>query len=120
MPQPDQLKIGVVGPCGAGKSTLVEGLTQHGYIARHIAQEHSYVGMMWKRIANPDILVYLDVSFPVSTKRRNLDWINADFSEQLRRLKEAREHADILIDTDDLTPGAILEIVLTEINKLGV
>lgn len=120
MPPPDQLKIGVVGPCGAGKSTLVTGLTQRGYTARHIAQEHSYVGNMWKRIVNPDVLVYLDVSFDVSTKRRKLDWVLADFDEQLRRLKDAREHAHIVIDTDDLAPELILEIVLTEINKLGV
>lgn len=120
MPPPHQLKIGIVGPCGAGKSTLVSGLAQNGYTARHIAQEHSYAGMMWKRITNPDILVYLDVSYPVSTMRRNLDWTLAEFEEQLRRLKDAREHADIFIDTDQLSPQAILDIVLTEINKLGV
>jgi deoxyadenosine/deoxycytidine kinase len=120
MPQPEKLIIGVVGPCGAGKSTLVKGLTEHGYTARHIAQEHSYVGMMWKRIVNPDLLVYLDVSFPVSTKRRNLEWILSDYEEQLRRLKQAREHAEIVIDTNELTPEMILKIVLTEINKLGV
>jgi deoxyadenosine/deoxycytidine kinase len=116
----NQLKIGIVGPCGAGKSTLVKGLAEKGYIARHIAQEHSYAGMMWKRITNPDILVFLDVSFSVSTQRRKLDWTLADFEEQLRRLKDARVHADILIDTDQLTPEAILDIVLTEINKLRV
>ena len=112
MPEEDQLKIGVVGPCGAGKSTLVKGLSQHGFIARHIAQEHSYVPTMWKRIVNPDILIYLDASFPVSTSRRKLDWTPEDYNEQLVRLHHAREHADLYINTDLLTPQQILEQVL--------
>ena len=63
MPETSQLKIGVVGPCGAGKSTLVNALAEHGYPARHIAQEHSYVPSMWKRMVNPDILIYLEASY---------------------------------------------------------
>ncbi len=57
--------IGVVGPCAAGKTTLVSGLRQAGYEVRHIAQEHSYVADMWKRLTNPDILIYLHVSYPL-------------------------------------------------------
>jgi len=117
MPEENQLKIGVVGPCGAGKSTLVKGLTQHGYIAKHIAQEHSYVSMMWKRMVNPDILVYLDASFQVSTERRKLDWTQEEYDEQSRRLREARRYADLLINTDELTPDEILDQVLAYINN---
>jgi ABC-type cobalamin/Fe3+-siderophores transport system ATPase subunit len=92
--------IGVVGPCGSGKSTLIKGLEKHGYRCRHIAQEHSYVKHMWQVITNPNILIYLKCSFENSTTRRKLNWLPADHEEQLKRLAHAREHADLIIDTD--------------------
>ena len=104
--------VGVVGPCGSGKSTLIAGLEQHGYVCRHIAQEHSYVQAMWQIIAKPDILIFLDASFPVSTARRKLIWQQKDHDEQYRRLAHARQHAHMVIDTDDLTPGQVLQKVL--------
>jgi deoxyadenosine/deoxycytidine kinase len=100
--------IGVVGPCGSGKSTLIEGLEQHGYRCRHIAQEHSYVKQMWQVITKPDILIYLHCSFENSTIRRKLNWKPADHEEQLRRLAHARDHADLIIDTDTLDIGGVL------------
>ncbi len=104
--------IGVVGPCGSGKSTLIAGLMQRGYACRHIAQEHSYVQAMWQIIAKPNILIYLGASFPVSMARRELNWQEKDFAEQLHRLSHAREHANIIIDTDKLTPEQVLQKVL--------
>ena len=104
--------IGVVGPCGSGKSTLIAGLEGHGYTCRHIAQEHSYVPSMWQKIAKPDILIFLDASFPVSTSRRKLTWQKVDHEEQYRRLNHARRHAHVVIDTDQLTPGQVLQQVL--------
>ncbi len=100
--------IGVVGPCGAGKSTLVDALDALGYRTRHIAQEHSYVRDMWKRLTNPDLLVFLQASYPVTCQRRSLDWTEADYLEQQRRLAHAREHADLFIDTDPLDPDQVL------------
>ena len=104
--------IGVVGTCGSGKSTLIAGLEKNGYPCRHIAQEHSYVQAMWQIITKPDILIYLKASFPVSTARRKLNWLEKDFAEQLRRLAHAREHADLVINTDDLTPDDVLQKTL--------
>lgn len=104
--------IGVVGPCGAGKSTLITGLERHGYACRHIAQEHSYVQAMWQRITKPDILIFLDASFPVSTERRKLNWQKTDHEEQYRRLAHARQHANVVIDTDALTPEQVLQKAL--------
>ena len=104
--------IGVVGPCGSGKSTLVAGLEKYGYECRDIAQEHSYVQAMWQKITNPDILIFLDASFPVSTARRRLNWQKQDHEEQLRRLTHARQHANIVIETDDLTPEQVLQTAL--------
>jgi cytidylate kinase len=105
--------IGIVGPCGSGKTTLTRALDARGYSVRHIAQEHSYVKDMWKRITNPDLLVFLDVSYPVSQGRRPMNWTEADFAEQQRRLAHAREHADFYLDTDNLAVDEVLERVLT-------
>ena len=106
------LLIGIVGPCGAGKSTLIQGLEARGYRCRHIAQEHSYVPHMWQRITNPDLLIYLHASFAVCTARRRLTWLESDYSEQLRRLQHARQHADLIIDTDHQTPAQVLEMAV--------
>ena len=106
------LLIGVVGPCGSGKSTLVAGLEKHGYRCRHIAQEHSYVQYMWQKITNPDVLIYLECSYENSTIRRKLNWLPADHEEQLRRLSHAREHSHIIINTDHLSVDEVLARVL--------
>jgi adenylate kinase family enzyme len=109
--------VGVVGPCGSGKSTLIAGLEKYGYACRHIAQEHSYVQAMWQKIAKPDVLIYLSVSFPISTVRRKLDWQQKDYDEQLRRLEHARQHADLSIDTDEFTPEQVLQRVLNYLEE---
>ncbi len=105
--------IGIVGPCGSGKSTLMAGLETHGYRCRHIAQEHSYVKHMWQVITDPDILIFLHSSFENSTQRRKLNWSLADYEEQQHRLSHARAHAHIIIDTDLLKPDDVLARALT-------
>jgi deoxyadenosine/deoxycytidine kinase len=109
------MKIGVVGPCGAGKSSLVAGLKAEGFPGRHIAQEHSYVPDMWKRLTNPDILIYLDVSYENSLLRRKLDWTYAEYIEQIRRLRHARQYADLYVDTNLLTLAQVLDTTLAYI-----
>jgi cytidylate kinase len=111
-PDSKRFLIGVVGPCGSGKSTLIAGLEGEGFRCRHIAQEHSYVPYMWKRITNPDFLIYLHSSFEVSTQRRKLNWNEAEYKEQLHRLEHARQHADLIIETDHLSPVEVLERAL--------
>ena len=108
----DRLRVGIVGPCGSGKSMLIAALEARGYTCRHIAQEHSYVPSMWQVISKPDLLIYLHASFPVSTARRKLNWQEKDYNEQSRRLSHAREHAHIIIDTDELTPNQVLQQAL--------
>jgi deoxyadenosine/deoxycytidine kinase len=119
--QPDsqnQPLIGVVGVCASGKSSLIQGLETQGFRTRHIAQEHSFVKDMWKRITNPDVLIFLDVTYPLSVQRRQLNWTEADWAEQQRRLAHAREHADLYIQTDDLSIEQVLEIVIAFVGKL--
>jgi deoxyadenosine/deoxycytidine kinase len=118
MSDPDkQPLIGIVGPCGSGKSTLIAGLEKHGYRCRHIAQEHSYVKYMWQAITNPDILIYLECSFENSTARRKLNWLRTDYEEQLRRLSHAYENAHIIIDTNVLNPDEVLALVLDSLKR---
>jgi deoxyadenosine/deoxycytidine kinase len=106
------LRIVVVGPCGAGKSTLAENLSIHGYSARQVTQEHSYVPNMWKLLSKPHILIYLDASFEACTLRKRFNWRLEEFAEQIRRLSHARQHCDIYLLTDDLSPEEILQSVL--------
>ena len=67
---------------------------------------------MWKRITNPDVLVFLGASFSVCTLRRRLSWTNKDYEEQLRRLAHARQHADLIVETDNISPAEVLARVI--------
>ena len=112
--------IGIVGPCSAGKSTLIRNLQRKGYICRHIAQEHSYVPQMWQKIVNPLVLIYLDVSYEVSIQRRPLNLTTAEFDEQKKRLRHAYQNADISLFTDPLSPEEVLAEVLASLEDQDV
>ena len=71
---------------------------------------------MWKRITNPDLLIFLQVSYGISQQRRPMNWTESDYVEQQRRLSHAREHADLYLDTDNLSVKEVLEQVLAFIN----
>jgi deoxyadenosine/deoxycytidine kinase len=111
-PKRDKPLIGVVGVCASGKSTLIEGLAIRGYSVRHIAQEHSYVKDMWKRITNPDLLIFLDATFETARIRRKMDWSENDYAEQQRRLSHARANASLYLDTSNLTVDEVLDKTL--------
>jgi cytidylate kinase len=104
--------IAVVGPCTAGKSTLVRALRERGYNAREVVQEHSHVPAMWQVFTQPDILIYLDVSWEIAHQRRHTDAGERWWSELARRLRHARENADLYISTDELTPEQVLQRTL--------
>ena len=112
--------VGIVGPCAAGKSTLAEKLLTVGYSAKHIAQEHSYVSDMWKRITDPSILIYLQVSYPVTLQRRRLNWNFEEYKVQIDRLRHARKYADLVIDTDKLSIDSIFNMVHEYLQTHGV
>ncbi len=73
---------------------------------------------MWQRITNPDLLIYLDCSIDTTRLRRNdrnfESWI---LDEERRRLAHAREHCDLYIATDDLTPEEILARALAFVTR---
>jgi ABC-type cobalamin/Fe3+-siderophores transport system ATPase subunit len=117
---PKRNLIGLVGPCSAGKSTLIRNLQRKGYICRHIAQEHSYVPQMWHKIVNPLVLIYLDVSYEVSIQRRPLNLTPAEFDEQKKRLRHAYQNADIYLFTDPLSPEEVFSKVLATLEDQDV
>jgi cytidylate kinase len=112
--------VGIVGPCGSGKSTLVSALRSESVQFKHIAQEHSYVPTMWQQLTNPDVLIFLDASYEVTCRRRMLNWTEAEYTDQLLRLAHARKHADFYLLTDDLTPGGVQERVKYFLQQKGI
>jgi len=114
-----ELVVGLVGVCASGKTTLGAKLRARGYKIKHIAQEHSFVKDMWKKIGKPDLLIFLDASYETSMQRRRLDWTPADYNEQQRRLEHAREHADLHIQTDRLSAEEVEAQVLKFLKEVG-
>ena len=113
------LLIGITGPCGAGKTTLSAGLQRNGYRARAIVQEHSYVKDMWQQLTKPDILIFLQASCASGARRRKMNWTEAEWEEQQRRLAHAHSHADLTVDTDPLSIDEVLGVVLEFLRKKG-
>lgn len=113
--------IKVVGPCKAGKSTLVAGLCAAGYEARACGQEHSETPTMWQRIVPPDYLIFLDVTLPQQQARVNRsDWSAALLHTQQRRLAHARQHADLILSTDKAQPEEVLGRVVAFLEQQGL
>ncbi|MGQ9552661.1 MAG: hypothetical protein ACUVWR_00970 [Anaerolineae bacterium] len=108
----DDIRVGIVGVCGAGKSTLAASLLQLGYQARQISQEHSYVHNLWCRFWKPTILIYLEASEVTVEARLGHALHPGLWTQQHRRLAHARENCDIYIRTDDLTTDEVLQKVL--------
>lgn len=115
----ENLILGVVGVCGAGKSELVQRLRARGYKVKHIAQEHSYIKDMWQRISKPDILIYLDVSFEETMRRKKFDWSEKDYLEQQERVQHAYQHANLIVKTDGLSIEGVFDYVLQNLGDLG-
>ncbi len=111
-----KILIGIVGVCASGKTSLIRNLSGESFEIRHIAQEHSYVKDMWKRITNPDLLVYLEVSYENTISRKHLGWTRSEYEEELKRLQHARENADLIVDTNSLTESQVAQQVLDFIN----
>jgi chloramphenicol 3-O-phosphotransferase len=113
------LRIALVGPCASGKSTLAKMLADGMFEIRHVAQDHSFVPDMWRRVSKPDVLIYLDVDYETIKARRPITTLRpADLAEQERRLAHARKHCDLLIDTSSLTPAEVAAQAMEFLNSL--
>jgi len=110
-------RVGIVGVCGAGKTSLASALCELGYEARQISQEHSYVHDLWRRFWTPNVLVYLDASDATVDRRLGSSSFPRLLERQRRRLRHAREHSAVYVRTDSMTKAQVLASVLQEISS---
>jgi predicted ATPase len=96
----DPRRIVVVGPCAAGKTTLVDALIARGYNAYAVAQEHSIIRDLWAR-RHPDVVIALDLDLAVVRQRRSPTWSADIYEQQHQRLQPAYEAADLFINTGE-------------------
>jgi hypothetical protein len=113
-------RLTVVGPDAAGKSELVGRLRALGYNAGSCAQEHSYVPDMWRRLARPDFLIYVDARLETIAQRRAIDWGQERLDELNARLAHARAHCDFYLATDDLEAPKVVEQVCAALAAAGI
>jgi thymidylate kinase len=74
---------------------------------------------MWRRISQPDILIFLDVDYETIKARRPKTTLRRrDLVEQERRLSHARDSCDLLIDTNPLAPGEVLRQALSYLENV--
>jgi GTPase SAR1 family protein len=104
-------KIVVVGPCAAGKSTLVTALRELGYDAHVSGQEHSEIAMLWQH-SEPDVLIALEVDIRAVRDRRDGSWPKWLHDLQVRRLAAASRAANLAIDTTALSPQTVVDHVV--------
>lgn len=109
----------VIGPCASGKSTLVRGLLANGIAARVCAQEHSAVPTLWRHQGRPT-LIGLTAQLETIRIRRQPRWSKALYEAQLGRLVDAYANADLVIDTDELSSGAVLREALGFLSRSDV
>ena len=105
------MRIAIVGVCASGKTTLVKGLKDAGYDAYNVAQEHSGIHNFWNK-HHPDILVMIDATLPAIKKRRLVFWDQERLDVQHKRLADAKEHANLFIQTDAYTADEVREQVV--------
>jgi GTPase SAR1 family protein len=117
------LQIVVVGSCASGKSTLVKALRSCGFDAFACAQEHSAVPDLWRH-QKPDLVVFLEADLAAVRRRRSPTWPETIYWAQRQRLVNARQAADVIIDTSKVDVESTVRLVLREarqrVFELGV
>ncbi len=110
------MRVVLVGPCGAGKSTIAAALAQRGVEAIVIGQEHSIVRDLWRRTP-ADLVVFLDASLETIRQRRGAHWPEWLYRVEQERLAEARRHADLILDTGRLTVEEVVARILESLTQ---
>jgi gluconate kinase len=110
------MRVAVVGPCASGKTTIAAALTECGFDAYVVGQEHSDIHWLWQR-QQPDAVVFLDVPLEVIRIRRGADWPLWLFERQLKRLQNARDNANVVIQNVSATPSEIAVQISDELRE---
>ena len=108
----DRIRVAVVGVCASGKSLLVKALAEAGYDAHGCAQEHSHVPIMWRRLADPEVLICLDADLSAVRRRTSARWTAEELREQRRRLRNACCSCDLYLHTDAISAEEVRRRVL--------
>jgi hypothetical protein len=93
----------------------VANLLRQGVDAWAVGQEHSGVRQLWAR-RSPDIVIALDVSLEVLRSRRSPEWSATIYAAQHERLQDAFAHADLVLDTGQLSEEAVLSAVMARVD----
>jgi ABC-type cobalamin/Fe3+-siderophores transport system ATPase subunit len=109
-------KVVVVGPCAAGKSTLVTALRALGYNAHVSGQEHSEIATLWQH-SEPDVLIALHVDISAVRARRGGSWPEWLHDLQVRRLAAASRAAHLAINTSLLSPESVIDRVVDYLQR---
>ena len=109
-------KVVVVGPCAAGKSTLVTALRALGYDAHVSGQEHSEIATLWQH-SEPDVLIALHVDISAVRARRGDGWPEWLHDLQVQRLAAASRAANLAIDTSVLSPQSVVDHVVAFLKR---
>lgn len=113
--------IKVVGISGSGKSTLVAALRAQGYDARPVSQEHSNVPSLWQQFDRPAYLIYLTTTVEnQQARRQDVSWSVQAHQEEERRLAHAREHADVRINTQELSAAEVYNVAISFLKRKRV
>ncbi len=114
------MDVVVVGPCGAGKTTLATALRGAGYGVRAVAQEHSIIRELWRHGGEAAALIFLDATPGIISIRRGHDFPLWLYHEQLARLKNAREHATMILDTTALSSAEVRAAVIAHLQATRI
>jgi GTPase SAR1 family protein len=109
----------VVGPCAAGKTTLVRRLREIGYDAQVCAQEHSDIPGLWRR-SSPAATLALDLDIEALRRRRDEHRSELILARQRARLAHAFAGATAKIDTSDLSPTEVLTRATAALRAAGI
>ncbi len=105
----------LVGVCAAGKTTVSAILTRRGILAKSVAQEHSRVPDLYRRSGRSVIL--LCASWQTVHRRRELAWDRDFYRVEWDRLRHARDHASLIIQTDWLDADAVADVIEDWFNR---
>lgn len=112
------MKVAITGVCASGKTTLVQELCRRQIDAFSVPQEHSAVPSLWQK-KEPDVLILLDATLPAIQTRRQVFWGEERLAAQHERLKNARAHADLFLQTDHLSRSEVVAKVLDYLHGQG-
>ena len=75
---------------------------------------------MWRRLSRPHFLIFLDASLETIARRRAIAWGQDRLDALQGRLAHARQHCDLYVDTDEMTPEEVTEYVERALFAAGI